>query len=381
MKKTLIVAAALSAIAGTAAAQSSVTLFGIVDVSARYVKNNTGLASGNAHTKQLASGGLNTSRLGFRGTEDLGGGYKAHFWLEAALGVDNGTAGGTGNAAGKFFSRRSTVAIELPIGEVRLGRDYTPQYNATLIFDPFGNTGLGQYQKLLDMKLGGSTVNTDTRADNQISYFLPKNIGGMYGQLSIAPVEGTLGNKYIGGHLGYSAFGLNVAGSFSQTYAGRSTAVLVPPAVTEFKEKHKQSSIGVSYDFKVLKIMGVLSQYKYVNYKENLFTLGAHVPVSSVGLFRFSWNRADLKASAQTTATPAAPVLTAAGAATYSKNDANMFAFGYEHMLSKRTSLYSTVSYIKNKETQRFGVGETVPGLGLVGAKSGGVDLGVKHSF
>jgi predicted porin len=369
MKKTLIVAAALSAIAGTAAAQSSVTLFGVVDVSARYIKNNTGLSSGNAHSKQLASGGLNTSRLGFRGVEDLGGGYKANFWLEAALNADDGSAGtGTGTAAGKFFSRRSTVAIEGPFGELRLGRDFSPQYVAISAFDPFGGTGMVSYQKVLDKKLGGSVENTDTRSDNQISYFLPKNLNGVYGQFSIAPVENVLGNKYVGAHLGYSGMGLNVAASLSQTYADLN------------KKKLKQGSLGASYDFKVVKVMGVWSQYKYLTYKENLFTLGASVPVSSVGMVRAAYTRADLKASSQA----AAPVLTTLAAEAFSKNDADMFTIGYEHMLSKRTSVYTSAAYIKNKKAQKFNVGDTTPNIGSFnnsGSKSAGIELGVKHSF
>src|SRR5436309_15281019 len=116
MKKSLLALAVLGAFAGAASAQSSVTLFGIVDVNARYGK------TGDVKVKSLGTDGINSSRLGFRGVEDLGGGLKAGFHLEGALSPDDGTAGGFN------FRRRSTVSLLGNFGEVRLGRDYTPSF-------------------------------------------------------------------------------------------------------------------------------------------------------------------------------------------------------------------------------------------------------------
>ena len=84
MKKSLIALAVLAA-AGTASAQSSVTLFGIVDATLAFGRGDT------SDKTQLTNSGYNSSRLGFRGTEDLGGGMSASFWLEAGLSNDNGT--------------------------------------------------------------------------------------------------------------------------------------------------------------------------------------------------------------------------------------------------------------------------------------------------
>src|SRR5690242_9540540 len=123
MKKSLIALAALGAFAGAASAQSSVTLFGIVDVGARAVKNGDG-----STVKSLTSNGLATSRLGFRGEEDLGAGLKAGFWLEAEILADVGQGGSNASSlpngaavASKFFGRRSTVSLSGPFGEVRAG--------------------------------------------------------------------------------------------------------------------------------------------------------------------------------------------------------------------------------------------------------------------
>src|SRR5262245_41618031 len=115
MKKSLVALAAL-AVAGVASAQSSVTLFGVVDaaISGYSNKSETPLNSITTSQTKLTNSGYNSSRLGFRGTEDLGGGLAASFWLEAALGNDDGTAGaGINNfttGSNQFFNRRSTVS-------------------------------------------------------------------------------------------------------------------------------------------------------------------------------------------------------------------------------------------------------------------------------
>src|SRR6218665_1644124 len=113
MKKSLIALAVLAA-SGAAMAQSSVTLFGIVDTAFGYVDNAN--AAGDS-VYGLSTSGNATSRLGFRGTEDLGNGLKAGFWLEGEIFGDDG------NAAGFNFKRRSTVSLAGGFGEVRLGRD------------------------------------------------------------------------------------------------------------------------------------------------------------------------------------------------------------------------------------------------------------------
>src|SRR4051812_4868252 len=140
MKKSLIALAVMAA-AGAASAQSSVTLFGIVDATISHY------SGGGQHNTILTNSGYNSSRLGFRGTEDLGGGLAASFWLEAGINNDNGsftsantnnTLGGATGGGGLTFARRSTVSLSGGWGEVRLGRDYVPTFWNTTLFDPFG---------------------------------------------------------------------------------------------------------------------------------------------------------------------------------------------------------------------------------------------------
>jgi predicted porin len=86
----------------------------------------------------LSNSGYNASRLGFRGTEDLGGGLAASFWLEAPITNDDGKDWSAS------FSRRSTVSLSGGFGEIRLGRDYTATFWNDTVFDPFGTVGVVQ---------------------------------------------------------------------------------------------------------------------------------------------------------------------------------------------------------------------------------------------
>ncbi len=116
MKKSLIALAAVAA-SGAAFAQSSVTVYGVVDTSIAVVKGQDTVSG-------MLNSGAATSRLGFRGVEDLGNGLKANFVLEGQVDPDDGTAGGFN------FRRQSTVGLAGSFGEVRLGRALTASYNA-----------------------------------------------------------------------------------------------------------------------------------------------------------------------------------------------------------------------------------------------------------
>ena len=173
MKKSLIALAVLAA-SGAAMAQSSVTLFGIVDATYAYGSGSV------ANKSQLTNSGYNSSRLGFRGVEDLGGGMSASFWLEAGVNNDNGSGGttstnnqgasGVTGGGGLTFNRRSTVSLNGGFGEVRLGRDYTPTFWNHTIYDPFGTNGVGSSVNTFSTLGSGTT--TLVRANNSIGYFL-----------------------------------------------------------------------------------------------------------------------------------------------------------------------------------------------------------------
>lgn len=242
---------ALSA-AGDSSAQSAApanlfnpVLFGVVDMSARAVKNGTA-----STLKSLSNDGLTSSRLGFRGIEDLGDGLKAGFWLEAPVLADTGSANTT-----RFWNRRSTVSLIHPVfGELRLGRDNTPLFNAYNLYDPFGTNGLGEIfgngTTTGIVSALGSGANTLSRSDNQVSYSTPGTLVGVYGQLSVSPSEGTPGNRFVSGRVGYAAHHLDASVGYAQTRVA-------------LGDNLKQLLVGASYDLGVVKLSGEVVQARY----------------------------------------------------------------------------------------------------------------------
>lgn len=391
MKKSLVALAVLAA-AGAASAQSSVTLFGIVDAGVSYYDAKTKLPNGDSvKSKQwgLTNSGYNSSRIGFRGTEDLGGGLAAGFWLEGALGNDNGTTGGTGYTSGTttsstiFFNRRSTVSLSGAFGEVRLGRDFTPSFWNDTTFDPFGTNGVGTniinntHNSVLSA-LGSPVDNNYVRSSNSVGYFLPPNLGGFYGQLQYAFHENlstdggfkSKGGQYAGGRFGYANGPLDVAVAYGQGVTTDTAALEV---------QAKTLNLGASYDLGMVKLFGEVSQVKNsfefaapgldIDPKINGFLLGATAPIGA-GLIRVSYSqaKADLDSGV---ADP----------------KSQKFAIGYVHNLSKRTALYTTYAFIKNKN-YGVGTGGAVtaggsPSYSLAGTadKANGFDFGIRHSF
>ncbi|MDM0032883.1 porin [Variovorax sp. J22P271] len=426
MKKSLVALAAL-AVAGIASAQSSVTLFGVVDATISGFsnksedKNTPTLASlanqtfvnrGTATTSQtvLRNSGYNSSRLGFRGTEDLGGGLAASFWLEGALNNDDGT--GTAGGGGQNWQRRSTVSLSGNFGEVRLGRDYTPTFWNDTVFDPFGTNGVGT--NLISSANGyntpgsavqGFTANTTyTRASNSIGYFLPPNLGGFYGQFMYAmnekvsydPGRLTPGNaatdgneragRYIGGRVGYANGPLDVAVAYGQSTIGSNFYAGTTDNLSTW-------NLGASYDFGVVKLFGEYSNAKLkVDSSTNLvagvsnpfgfrepsangWLLGATVPVGP-GLIRMSYSAVNYKNTAY--------IDQLFGFRDDPK--ANKLALGYVHNLSKRTALYTTIARVSNKNGADLTLGgpafvTTSSGATMTPKSSTGYDLGIRHSF
>lgn len=330
MKSKLILATALGSLSGGAIAQSA-EVFGIMDLGFRHVRGS------DAYVNLLANGGMYSSRLGFRGTEDLGGGMYAGYWLEAGIFADTGEV----NVSNRFFSRRSTVSLGGPWGEVRMGRDLTPTYVTDAAFDPFLDVGLAAYS-WISPTLAGTT---GLRTDNAVSYFLPKDLGGVYGSIQYAFGEGNNLNKFIGERLGYAKGPLKAEVAYSQT------------STRPFAYKH--FTTGASYVFDAFTLSGHVSQKelgpaKYRHYMlATAIPLGASVIKASIGLLD--------------------------GLGTASGNGATQFGLGYQYNLSKRTTLYSAVSTIRNRGRATNALG-TSPAV-RPGGNSSGFEFGLKHSF
>ncbi|MHB1123150.1 MAG: porin [Ramlibacter sp.] len=350
MKKSLIALAVLASAAGAASAQSSVTLFGIVDAG---IQVGRGEGAGSSDRVQLASGGYSTSRLGFRGTEDLGGGMSASFWLEAGLNADNGTGQGTntnnqasGGSGGFAFGRRSTVSLAGGWGELRLGRDYTPQFWNLAVFDPFGTVGVGAAQTLGSIITGATAV----RASNTIGYFLPGKLGGFYGQFQYYMGENAQNGAAteddgtgMGLRIGFANGPFNVAFATSRTeYAAGDV---------------RQSNIGGQWDFGIARAMAQYTRDENGAIDGKGWLLGGLFPVGA-GEIRASYSRYE----ADSVGNP----------------ESKKLALGYVHNLSKRTAVYTTYARVKNSGGAASAVGGAVT---APNNNSSGFDLGLRHSF
>lgn len=192
MKKTILALAACSALAGTAAAQSSVSVYGLLDLAA--VRESGGAAG--AVTK-LSSGVSAGSRIGFKGSEDLGGGLSALFLIENGFQADTGAAG----QGGLLFGRQAYVGLQGSFGSVTVGRQYTPQYQTVAGADPFGSGSAGDSKNLMPASGIGS------RTDNTVKYASP-TVRGVSGELAYAPGEvagSSAAGRQIGAALTYSS--------------------------------------------------------------------------------------------------------------------------------------------------------------------------------
>jgi len=345
MKKSIVALAVLGSFAGVAAAQSSVTLFGVVDAGVRYTSTNGKSVS------SLISGGSSTSRFGVRGVEDLGGGLKAGFWLESAINVDAGT---TDTA---FWARRSTVSLMGDFGEVRLGRFKNSSRLAIEDFDPTAATGLGSVYNLYS-KLG--TTVDHARSDNQATYILPGNLSGFYGSVDAAAGEGTNNfNKSLGGRVGYKLDAFNVSAGYTEFGANT---------------KYKLMTLGGSYDFGMVKALATYSTTEYGAAEQKIYTLAVTAPVGAGSVF------ASFTDAKYTNNTNAVGSVVVNGVTTTGLGDAKLYAAGYIYNLSKRTALYTTVALVDNGKNARFSLNSNNPAVTADG-RSGGFDVGVKHSF
>jgi predicted porin len=361
--------AALAAASVSASAQSSVTLFGVIDANVGSVNNGAG------SVKSVGNSGNETSRLGFRGTEDLGGGLRAGFWLEGQLFNDTGLGGAPGSAnQGMSWQRRSTIGLSSDtLGEVRLGRDITPNYASRLDFDPFGLNGVGSHLNTVVLNQPiqgtpqvngtplGSGTGTFPRASNAVEYFLPGKLGGVYGQAMMAAGEGGATGKYSAGRLGYKAGQLNASVEYGKASLG----------VNDLKEIHT----GASYDFGVVKVMAQYGKFTLdrsaigSSVQKNLL-LGATAPLGP-GTVKVSYNRVRLSGPDT-------------GVNGLGAGSAHMLAAGYVYDLSNRTALYSTYSRISNDPRTAFTVGgqQNGPSLnGVTGRPSSGYEIGIRHRF
>ena len=349
MKKSLLALAIFGAFTGVASAQSSVTIYGIVDTGIAHIDN------GGDSVNAMRSGSNNSSRIGFKGAEDLGNGLKATFVLENGFNSDDGSAA-TASAA---FSRISYLGLEGNFGKVRLGRQNTPIKEALSKIDPFGTGGMVNAITYLGGSANGIGAIPE-RSPNQIIYITP-NFSGFSGEVAyqFGEAEGdNSANRVWGAQLGYANGPLNVQFGYSD---GNTTDVTTDPFTDE--SDLKIAMIGATYDFGVVKLHGAYSQKKLesniggddLKIKSGL--IGVTVPFGASAIRAEYINNKDDR----------------------NDFDNNVLALSYTYSLSKRTTLYATYARVDNDDLseQGFSGGGDV----VAGENTSGFAVGIQHNF
>lgn len=351
MKKSLIALAALAA-SGFAMAQSSVTLFGVVDA-------NVSVYDGQRTVTGMGNSGTSSSALGFRGVEDLGNGLKAQFWLEGAVGVDDGSGVGADATGGFEFKRRSTVSLLSNVGELRLGRSTTAAYDAVSRYDVFGTVGAGGSG--VWGQIGG------VRRDNMLGYYSADfagfkiNANYAFGEGVESSNDGVRTGNYYGVAATYDNGPISAAVSYFDQ--GRKSTTT---------QERDGWAIGGAYDFGVVKLSAAYQAVEAqsvpavaaTKVESDNFLVALSAPVGAAGVVKASYNRYQNETTAK-------------------KDKADHYSLGYVHSLSKRTAVYGTYSYLKNKNNGSAftlgGAGVTKPALD--NGKIQALQVGVRHSF
>lgn len=359
-----IIALAVAGLASTAAfAQSNVQIYGVVDVGYnRSSSSDTGaLKSRNALDSGMQSG----SRIGFRGTEDLGNGLKASFVLENSIGVDTG--------AGPAMTRQSFLALSNQYGTVAAGRQYTPQYGLVSKVDPFGTGTAGDVTYGRGVYgMGAAAAPTTIRLNNLVAYVSP-TFGGGFNVIAGYTANGLVDelNTPSGtASADAKVWAINPNYSNGPLFVGFNYHRVKIDAA-DYKDR--VWDLGASYDFGVVKLAGVYGRIKNTNLVANTtniakqWMIGATVPVGAAGNVLVSYSRNKIDSD----------VVAADGA------KASKWALGYTHNLSKRTNLYAVYAKISTN-TEAEGSFSVKGGAAIGGGAddyTSGLNLGVRHQF
>lgn len=357
MKKTLAAVAVLGAFAGSAVA-ADVTLYGLVDYGVRYQNLDADMAGADKTNKvDMKSGANSGSRFGLKGTEDLGNGVKVGFVLENGFAADTGALGDKNN---RLFDREAQLFVDGSFGRVSFGRvgqlaSANGSYGLLGVTGPF-STGYGDATS--GLKFVGA--NGFTRFDNTITYMTP-SFGGLtvYAQYS-SSVSSTgtenesdtdraygIGAKFVGA-------GLTLVGVVDSTnYQSFGTG-----AVSKDMDDALTVTLGGNYDFQVAKV------YFGGQYFDNAKTvattnvivdakkakIGTGYTLGSLGAEGWGLGLGVGVPVMGGTASAYAGYL---DADSVDDSDASLKRFtgavGYSYTFSKRTSMYSTLSYTKDE--------------------------------
>jgi predicted porin len=356
MKKTIIALAALSSLASVAHAQSSVTLFGVIDEGIDMVSNK-----GGSHVVQLSSSVMQGNRWGLNGSEDLGGGLKAVFMLENGFNLNSGAL----SQNGLMFGRQAWVGLSSQFGTVTIGRQYDSvfDYAAPIAAGQLGGGVYGAHPGDLD------NSNIDYHVNNSIKYASPDysgfKYGGLYGFGGVAGSMGenqifSLGASYNNGPVALGGAYLNVrnpgSGYFS-TAMSSLPETLMTPIYSGFMSANTFQIIdlGGSYAFGPATLGLTYTNAKFMNLGSNAMPTGAKGPASgfeqgSTATFN------DVQVNFQYRFTPTLRVLLASDYVTrnaltqgngtpVTRAQYLQYDVSVDYSLSKRTDVYAMALY------------------------------------
>jgi predicted porin len=378
MKKEVFGLAVLFCTANSMA-QSSTTLYGVVDDSFSFTNNQTG-----AHNYQMVNGGRGSSKWGFRTVEDLGGGLNAVAVLENGFDINTGKFGN----GGRLFGRQSYVALNGPFGSIRLGRQYD------LIADSLMPLASSlQFGGVLTTRAGDvDNVWGDYSVSNTIKYYTPVfagfkfgallSLGGVAGKFSQGRGEG-LSLTYTGGPVTAAAALLRLNNPATSLYDATATPVagttftnpITNPTFSGYVSAHTLQIAGGGANVSVGNaVFGVL----YTNTRFEDVVPTSSTPFSGTATFN------SIEANATYRITPAVMV----GAAyNYTKAESAKYSqvnLGAEYDLSKRTVLYTIAAWEHAIGTDSTGK-PAVAALAFVTPSSTDnqvvVRVGIRHSF
>jgi general bacterial porin, GBP family len=373
-KITVALALIVAGVTTPAHAQSNVTLFGLMDLGVEAAW------AGNGRVLRLQSGQWFGSRLGVRGTEDLGDGLSALFVLEAGITADvgAGTQFGTNTGVGGFWDRQAYLGLQGRFGRLTAGRHYSLTDTVKGTVEPFVNGTSADTSPIRALN--------PSRTDNSIIYSTPTLVGGLTAGLMIssgneygdtATTSGRSGRE-ASISLAYVNGPLYVATAYDMLYGN---AALTPNRSAV--QKIKSWIVGATYDFTVVKMHAWVNGQKadavgsgadtLIPRDTFAWALGATIPVSDLGKLRVAYAARNDKTALD--------------------RDASKWGLGYFYDLSKRTTLYTAYSKLTNVD--RFAASGAPDGAGISlgsGAAAGialadrnadprSFNLGVRHSF
>ena len=373
MQKKIIVLALAAAFAAPAFADTAnVNVYGAINMSVESITNGDSVAGAKGSVMNKISS--NTTKLGFKGMQDLGDGVSAIWQIEQQVDGDN--AGSTGSAKNTFATRNTFVGLsDKALGTVQLGKFDTPYKASTRSLDAFGDMLADNRSLMGGVKGKSAELAFDGRDGDVVAYISPEMAGVT---LSLAYVVGAEQNTAttvnqgsatsmaatykagdLSANLGYEvhSFGTAGSGTLAGTDGQKETAV----------------KIGVGYKLDALYLSAIYEKTSdtlaagTAKYDHNAINVAAKYDLSSNNTVKLAYTKAsEINSVADTGAT--------------------QLSLGFDHKLAKTTSVYALYTALNNGDainyvlTDAGSTGGGFTGIGA-GSKISAMAVGVKHSF